>query len=545
MTPLLFPLRSLAALLLCVVLAACGSTVQVGAGGAGQPLAPGASELAGDDGMSLGGAGSDGLAPGAPGDTGGAAGGAGSGGQGAAGGAGTAGTSGAGTGPDAANPGAPGASGAPGGPGTAGGPAPAGGSGSSGSGQTGAGARGLTATTIKIGLEYASDSKEANAALGENVSSGDAKAACETLIDYYNRRGGFGGRKIEPVYFEYSAFQELGPQQQEACAYFTQDEPVYAVMLLDSAEPYVNCLAKAGTGAWGYEGLTATDDPMFARYPGFAMPSALSLTQVARLYGPGLRQAGFFEPEAVDKSTTVGLITFDEPSYRRAAAEFEKSLAGIGEQLDETRFVHYAQTLDQAGQLSTEVSSAVLRFSQEGVDHVTIIEENALVALSFQQAAERQGYRPQYGFNSTSGGQLFIDAGLSEANQMVNSRLVGWQPQFDVPSRYVGKWPAQQECLRMYERAGIATSGNAKANALLYCAGFSFMQAALKAAPEPLTIASIQAGTERLGTSWQSPWNKETRFGPGRHYGTARYLTASYEQGCNCFKPAGGMRPIP
>ena len=97
----------------------------------------------------------------------------------------------------------------------------------------------------------------------------------------------------------------------------------------------------------------------------------------------------------------------------------------------------------------------------------------------------------------------------------------------------------------MFARAGIQTAGNARALALQDCAAFSVMKAALAAAPGPLTVASIRTGTDRLGTSWQSPWNKVTRFGPNRHYGTSLYLTAAYERGCNCFKPAGGARPIP
>lgn len=439
---------------------------------------------------------------------------------------------------------------APGGS-TAGGSGAGSGGGSGGGASGGAGgsgsAPGLTANTIKIGFEYASDAQEANAALGEDVSPGNPRANYETLIKYYNERGGFAGRQIEPVWYEYSAFRDIGPQQQAACTHFTQDEPVFAVMVFLSQEPYINCLTKAGTGAWGTEALTGIDDDALAQYPGFALPSALSLTQVARLYGPGLHQAGFFEPEAVDKSTTIGLVTFDEPRYKKAAKVFEASLRSVGETLDEVQYVHYARTLDQAGQLSTEVSSAVLRFRREGVDHVTIIEASALIALSFQQAAEQQRYRPQYGFNSTSGGQAFINSGLSEPNQMVDARLVGWNPQFDVPARYVDKWPAQQECLRMYRRAGLnyPEGSNQRGVALLACAGFSFMKASLAAAPGPLTVASIQAGTDRLGTSWESPWNRVTRFGPGRHYGAALYLMARYGQDCNCFKPMGGLRRIP
>ena len=523
--------RLLTVLLLAVatVAAACGTTVPLNEQGV--PVAAGSEAVALDDGMGM-------SAPGASGTTDAAAsGGSASSTTGAAGstagGGQAAGGSGAAPAAGGTSAGGSTSSGTSSAPSTDGAAPPAG------------KAPGLTETTIKIGLEYASDSSEANAALGENVSGGDPRANYKALIEYYNARGGFAGRKIEPVYFEYSAFRDLGPQQQTACTHFTQDAPVFAVMVIDAAELYVNCLTKAGTGVWGSEAMSGVDDDMLADYPGLVLPSALSLTAVARLYGAGLHRAGFLEPEAVDKSTTIGLVTFDDPRYRKAAKEFEASLRSVGEQLDETQYVHYAKTADQAGQLSTDVSSAVLRFRREGVDHVTIIEENALIALFFQQTAERQAYRPQYGFNSTSGGQLFIDAGLSEPNQMANSRLVGWQLQTDVPPRYVGKWPAQQECLRMYAREGIQTAGNARALALHACAGFSFMKAALAAAPGPLTVASIQAGTDRLGTSWQSPWNKVTRFGPNRHYGTSLYLTAAYDRGCNCFKPEGGTRRIP
>lgn len=538
MSPTITTARTLAALVLCVVLAACGSTVQVGTG-AQAGVVPGTSELAIDDGMSLDGAPAGGGAAGAGGQV--AVGGTAAGGTTAAGGAAAPGSAGtvAGTGTTGTSGGATtGASGGSGSPGSGGGggegPAPAGKSG------------GATESTIKIGLEYASDTQEANKAIGANVSSGDARANYDALIKYYNARGGFDGRKIEPVYHEYSAFQDVERQQvEEACPRFTQDDRVYAVFALDATEAYVNCLISGGVGVWGFESMTAADADMFARYPSLVLPAALSLTHVARLYGPGLRQAGFFKPEAVDKSTTIGLVTFDETRYKRAGQEFKASLGRVGEELDQEAYIHYAKSANEMGQLSADVSSAVLRFRREGVDHITIIEESATLAFMFQQAAEKQGYRPQYGFNSTSGGQLFIDSGLSEPNQMVNARLVAWQPLMDLPPRYVDEWPAQQKCLKIYERAGIQTSGNARAVAMLHCTGFDFMHAALPAAPGALTVNSMALGAERLGTSWQSPWNKQTRFGRGRHYGTALYQTAAYDRGCNCFKPTGDLRPIP
>lgn len=528
-------LRAVIVALLSVTVAACGSTVQLQGGTLPGTAATDAADVAFGDGLDDGLSETTDSSAAIAGDQGGAAG------TGA----------GAGTGPSggAASPAGGGAesqAGAASAPGSGNRP----GSGPASSPESpsgGSSVPGLTSDTIKLGFEYAGDATQANAAIGANVSSGNARANYDALIKHYNKTGGIAGRKIEPVYYEYSAMQDIPPQQQAACAHFTQDRPVFAVLVLDATEQYVNCLSKAGTGTWGYEPLTAADDDMFRRYPRFVMPSALSLTKVAELYGPGLQKAGFFEPEAVDKSTTVGLVTFDEPRYRKAAEQaFVPGLQRIGEKLDEYAYVHYAKSTNEVGQLSADISSVVLRFRQAGVDHVTFIEESALIAFTFLQTAERQGYRPQYGFNSTSGGQLFIDSGLAEPAQMVNSRLVGWNIQFDVPSKYVENWPARQQCLRLYEQAGIQfPDGNSRGVGLLHCAGFSFLRAALDAAPGPTTVASIAQGAERLGTKWVSPWNRTTRFGPARHYGTSRYLTAAYERGCNCFVPNGKIRPIP
>lgn len=532
-------LRIAAALLLCVVLAACGSTVQVGQG-AGQ--VPGASEIAGADGLEMGETGAGGVDPAALGAGGGAVGGSGSG-TTVAGGAGGAGVGGAAAG---------GSSGAAAGGGSGAGGAPAG---TTSGGSTGGGpggpapgpSKGQTATTIKLGFEYSSDNERANAAIGADVSGGDPKGQAEALIDYYNARGGIAGRKVEPVYHDYSAFQDIRQQQETACQKFTEDDPVFAVFILDPGPQYVTCLNRGGVGAIVGDALVPADDAMYANNPGLVTPSALSLTGVARLYPTGLKASGFFKPEALDKSTTVGLITFDEERYRNATEQvYEPGLNRIGEELDVVRYVHYAASANEVGQMSAEIGSALIAFRQAGVDHVTIIEESALIAFAFLQAADRQGYKPQYGFNSTSGGQLFIDQLDPPREQLANARLVGWQPQFDVPTRFVEPWAAQQECLAIFKRAGIQfEDGNSKALGLLDCAGMGFLHAAMEAAPGKLQFSSLITGTDRLGTSYVSPWNKNTRFGPNRHYGTASYLTAAYNAGCDCFKPSSGLKSIP
>lgn len=449
-------------------------------------------------------------------------------------------------------------------PGSAADQSPGGGSsggGSTGGGSTGtddaggsspqtapsAGAPGLTASTIKLGFEYVADYSEQNEAIGANVSSGDQRANYETLVKHYNANGGIAGRKIEPVFYEYTATRNIDEQQQASCTHFTQDDPVFAVFVELPETAYLNCLSKAGTGTWGYPALSGADDKTFRAFPGYLQPSALSLSAVGRLYAPGLRQAGFFEPEAVDGSTTIGLVTFDEPRFRRVVdREFKPGLRRVGEQLDEVVYATYAKSTNDVGRLSAEMSSAVLRFRREGVDHVTFIEYNALIAFTFLQAAESQRYRPQYGLNSTMAGQLFVDQGLAPDGQLDDARLVGWQPLFDLPARFTKPWPAQRECLRMYQEAGIRfPDRNAQGKGLLFCAGFSFLKAALEKAPGPLTVASIQRGGEALGTGWESPWSRYTSFGPGKHYGPARYLTAEFDSDCDCFKPQGRLRPIP
>jgi hypothetical protein len=517
---------------LSVLVAACGSTVPLqGAQGAATGQVAGSEgAVAFDDGLGAGG--DDGLS-------------AGEGGAGPTGGAGSVDPATASGGTTTA--GAPGSPGGSQGSGPGGATTSGGGFSTSGGQASGGPAKGLTGDTIKIGLEYVGDATEANAAIGANVSSGDDRRNFDALLDHYNKSGGAGGRTIEPVYYEYTASTNIDEQQNTSCAKFTQDDPVYAVFVLLPENAYLNCLSKGGVATWGYPALSGADDQAFAQFPLYVQPSALSLSAAARLTPPGLQQVGYFEPEAVDGSTTTALVTFDDPRFRRAAErEFEPALQRIGETLDERQYVTYAKSTNDVGRLSAEMSSAILRFREAGVDHVMFLEYNALIAFSFLQAAERQNYRPQYGFNSTSGGQLLIDTGLAPEAQLVNSRLVGWQPTFDVPPKYTQVWPEQRRCLAVFEDAGIQfEDNNARGRALLQCTGFEFLRAALDAASGASSITSIVQGAERLGSGWVSPWNKTTRFGPGRHYGTSVYLTAAHDQECNCFVPKSRTRPIP
>src|SRR4051812_30845759 len=93
--------------------------------------------------------------------------------------------------------------------------------------------RGVTATTIKIGvvtIQFVDCIEQFT-----ESTQGDSKKIAQALIDDINNNGGVLGRKIEPV------FKELCPLKPDdvaaACTSLTDDEQVFAVVGVYDTEP--------------------------------------------------------------------------------------------------------------------------------------------------------------------------------------------------------------------------------------------------------------------------------------------------------------------
>lgn len=445
----------------------------------------------------------------------------------------------------------PGTSGAPGGGAAAPGqPAPAPGTGQA---STQGPARGLTDTEIFVGFAYTIDG--ANEALGvEGITTGDMRGRYQVLLDYFNARGGAGGRDIVPVYHGYdgTSTQSFSAQEQAGCATYTQDNEVFVVTEAGtefSDGTMLACLHNAGVPSLNSPGTSQQSDAVYARFPNFVTTNVLSLDTIARMWPRGMEETGFFEPRSVTEPVRIGLLTYDTPSMRGVTEQSLKpAMRAVGQEFDEEAYISRPSRLADVGSMTTQINSALLRFRSAQVQHVMIQDiGNALLTLLFMQGAEGQGYRPRYGLTSNNGGQLLVDEG-GNAAQFADARMIGWLPHFDVPEREFTEsmGPARELCERIYAEAGVAFENrNARAVAYLQCDELFSLTAALNAMEGAVTQDKLIPTFVGLGTSWQSALNGPTRFAPDRRYGVSRYRLARFVDDCTCFRYTSGWRQVP
>ncbi len=518
------PVRRTAAALALCVLTACGSTVQQDAllgsaagqpgqqltsDGLGAPGAPGTSSSTGD---SLG---TNPLAP-----------------AGAAGGAQSPVTGEAAAG----QPGAPDTAAAPG-------SAPAAQGGQPPVAKPASNARGVTDTTISIGLEYIKGADEARKSAGfEGVSSGDQKKQLDILVEHINKSGGMAGRKVVPVFHVYDAGSgnSNDSNEQAACATFTEDNKVFAVIsAINHSEIFLSCLTKIGVPYISAPGLTVNDDDVFRRYPLHLELNAVSLSKQGALFGKPLADTGYF-----DKGAKVGLLTFQQPNFERAVkGHLKPGLKSVGITLTDEVKLAYPQSTSDTGALAAAIGNAVLRFRQNGVTHVLITDVSALVTVLFAQAASNQGYYPRFGWLSPNGGQAAANL-ISDKKSLVGAVQLGWYPSIDLDAANQNiKATGAKKCADLFAAKGYTPSDRNEETVLqLQCEIFFFTQAAASRA-NPLTGQGFVSALRAISTA-VAP-SSTYRIDLGRaSAGAGAYRVQRWTPQCTCFKPEPGLKPL-
>lgn len=489
----------IATALLCALLTACGSTVPVGSGQA-------TLQQGGGDGLAAptGAVAADGT-PLAPGEV----------------GAGTVSSGGSlGTGPGAAAAGG-------GGPGAVAGSI-GGGAGAAVTGVRGAeSGRGFTRTTIRLGVATANDSNAFAGSFGLSGYSGDPNRWFEAVIGDINSRGGLLGRKIELVKHDYNTAELLNDTaraNQRACTTWTQDKPVFAVLLAGFIveDTLLGCLAKAETPLV-YPGASL-DYPLhyaqtYAKYPLFFNLAQMVGDRYDRLAIGRLAARGFFTPwdtaqgrpgTAAANPVKVGILGFDDPDGVIQEASRKRELARYGYSVGPQNSIRCPRALTAKIQC---MQSAVLRMASSGVTHIIGTD------LIFMQNAQSQGYRPRY-FIAV---QASLYAAQQSASQLNGAMGQGYVPIYDVaPQDSPGDpSPATATCRELMKAAGqAATDGNTLALQYAVCEEFNFLEAALDKAGA-LSATALRAGMEGLGSSQPSTLTFRTFLSPKEHTSAA------------------------
>jgi hypothetical protein len=406
--------------------------------------------------------------------------------------------------------------------------------------------RGVTSTTIKIGINHSAPLGPAFQAVGfaGDPSATDERRIAEVLVKYINSHGGLNGRRIIPVYNEYDAIggQTWDAIAAEACERFNNDEKVFAVVSghVGQTDSLVSCLAKGGTpliqqNQWPYDGKYFTDYRNF-----LYQPSRMRPERFVPAWIKGLKDAGYF-----NSGYKLGIARFDAPVFDRIQAIIKRELTKQGLKLTSEAVLSTPQSVSDFGRMSSEFQAAVLQFRRDGVTHVAFNEWAGQMPFFGLTVAENQNYHPRWAFNSTNLTNTM--QGQHGDSQLKGSIAVSWLPGQDVADPHdPRKGGVLAKCYDIIKKGGMTPS---RLYSGIFCDSFFFLQKILSTTNN-VTPEGMGAATAKVGVSYESPYTWTTRFATGRTDGASAVRILKYTLNCvevegeprGCFKVYGGDR---
>jgi hypothetical protein len=390
--------------------------------------------------------------------------------------------------------------------------------------------KGVDAKTIKVGFLHLAGAGTVVGGLGvSGYSQGDEKGEMQALVADQNKRGGIAGRKIVLVPHDLGGLDSSA--YQSACTFFTQDTPVFMVLTaLGHSDLLSACLAKKDVG-FSSDYTTPSDRSMRGLGPIYA-PDDLSLERYAVLLGRGLIAAGFF-----GKGAKVGIVRSDSNDYTRVTEQVLRPIlatAGVNVVAEET--YNAADTADTVG----GAGGAMFRLRQLGVTHVVMYDS----PLFHMTAADSQKYYPFWSVGTRSGAGSFLE-GAAPRSQLRKSLGPGWQPVADLNASQQTKPLNSEEarCQAILRKAGYDLTGAPRYVAEMLCGELFHFVKALGEANE-VSTQGFRTAAEHL-TSYVSPTTFATSFAGGRHDGAAKYRIVSWNEACSCFRYTSPLRDIP
>jgi ABC-type branched-subunit amino acid transport system substrate-binding protein len=412
-----------------------------------------------------------------------------------------------------------------GGPGSAAGAVPGGGGVTTGPGLVEA-----KGGSVAIGIETFAGFQKAGNAFGATgglaTQTAETQANAQFVVDYINSHGGLGGHKLVPVYHDTNidSSETWDADEQATCAAWTEDNHVFAGLSPEGFDydTLMSCLAEKHT-VLVRTSLNVYDQQYADHYPQlFYAPAALFGNRYA-IFVDTLASHAFFPT-----NSRVGIVRATWPVEARAAQVIRSALAAHGlKVVDEVSVPDETSTTDVANTLSS-FSSIVLRFRNEGIDHV-LFTQGPVFPLGFMTNAESQGYRPRYALTNQEN-LTFLQSNAPGA-QLQNASGITWQ---DVPN-----FPLENAGYRLCQ----AIHPEAVLNP--YCGMLLFIKAAFDRGASP-TPASFAAAVQSLGTSFVSPQALVARFTPREYQdGEGAVRPFAWSRSCSCFNYTGGVVAAP
>jgi hypothetical protein len=207
-----------------------------------------------------------------------------------------------------------------------------------------------------------------------------------------------------------------------------------------------------------------------------------------------------------------------------------------------------ASSAGDDGSILAAIQNAVLKFRQDNVDHVLVMDSNGSATLFFANDAYSQGYFPRLGGSSGNAFQALMETNNIQKKSMAGAVSAGWIPVIDLP--YDGsdrkyESPAAAAHCRALMKAGGQSPDNANAAvfALGYCDSLSLLVRALDHAPQ-LTAAGLARGAETIGRSMPSAVTVGLNIARGHHDAAGAFYANVFDDACGCFTYRGARQLI-
>lgn len=393
---------------------------------------------------------------------------------------------------------------------------------------------GITDTTIYVGVGYSSQAAAGDRAIGAAgaAPSYDTRNVFNAAIDYANKHGGFAGRQLKALYYDYNLTTDRNIQDQSSCDFYTHDNKTFVI--LAGSDILNTCAEKAGAIPLGSGSATAET---FKKYPHLIDPQAIRLDRLGQVTTSGLYKGGYFTGK-------LGMVTWDEPNYRNAMTTgYLPAMSKLHIKPAQVAYIMVPQQIGALGDMTAAVRSAIAKFKALGIDHVIIQDGPAGVwagtGLTFEwmNQAKSQRYYPRYGQN------VYNSPGWSvlPSDQMDHALAID-QSDYD-KSKDAG-WHINQtreKCFKIQADAGYpvnSSNANDQVIAGIACDTAFFVQRLVNKMPTLSADAFIEAaGT--LGSSFPSAIVYGTKLIPGRRDGGDLVRTEEYFDSCKCLKYKG------
>lgn len=407
--------------------------------------------------------------------------------------------------------------------------------------EAGKGVRGVTDTTIKVGL-VTYDTKARDEAVGSAAGAEDdfqisTDKRNRAAIEYVNRTGGIAGRQVELVEFGFdpktlTSKSARQTENQRACSFFTEDNEVFAFSLSSlSDDVMLECAAKTKT-----IGVTAIyhANPSQSRFKAmsdyFYAPDNFVADRRDKALATFFTKRGFF-----DSGAKVALVIEDKPGIKESAEKALKpTLAAAG--IKPVVEIFYPDPVESPW------NNYILQMKQADVTHVVFSPMTLPVfpTSSLMTAAESQNFRPKWAGGSDNGPAGTHDLKAPKA-QLANFRAMGWIPHPNDTDDASPQSEPARTCVEEMTKLG-GTPNDFK----VACDFVLFLRAGLEKADE-LSAKGFAEGVERLGDSYKSTMTigGATQFGKGRHDGVTVVREVAYDATCDCMQYVSPPEPVP